>query len=168
MTKRTLILGNDYQPVSMLPLSAIPWQHSIKLFFLEKITVLEWYDDVVRSTSLSMQIPAVAVSGGINHRRAIQFNRMNLYIRDLFQCQYCGKTFDYDDLTIDHVMPRCRGGKHNWENTVSACKPCNSRKGDKIMKPLREPHRPDYWKLSNNKRSLIITELDHPSWSQYL
>ncbi|MGH2611510.1 MAG: HNH endonuclease, partial [Rhabdochlamydiaceae bacterium] len=62
-------------------------------------------------------------------RTSIHAERGILYNRDLHLCAYCGNQFSPYKLTIDHVMPRSRGGKHIWTNTVTACKPCNLRKG---------------------------------------
>jgi 5-methylcytosine-specific restriction endonuclease McrA len=56
---------------------------------------------------------------------------MVLYARDRHVCAYCGDIFHWRQLTIDHVLPKSRGGKNTWTNTVSACKPCNLRKGNK-------------------------------------
>jgi 5-methylcytosine-specific restriction endonuclease McrA len=71
------------------------------------------------------------------------FTRFNLFLRDRFECQYCG--FD-EDLTFDHVIPRSLGGKTTWENVVTACAPCNLRKGDRLPEEasmtLRRPPRP--------------------------
>jgi 5-methylcytosine-specific restriction endonuclease McrA len=165
----TLVLSPNYQPVNYLPLSTVDWQQAIRLFFLEKVTVLEWYDDwTVRSAKLEMRVPAVVVTGrGFGKRGSMRFNRQNLYLRDLYQCQYCGNTFDSNDLTIDHVTPRCLGGKTEWTNVVSCCQECNSNKGSKYWRPLREPYRPDYWNLVSRFKQINVP-VKHSSWYQYL
>lgn len=167
MYKRTLILAQDYQPVGFFPLSTIGWQHSIRLFFLDKITVLEWHDEVVHSAKLTMRIPAVAVARGQRRTNPLKYSRQNLYLRDLYKCQYCDDIFDSAELTIDHVVPRSQGGKTTWENTVTACKPCNWNKGSKIWRPNRAPVKPDYWRMVDNRRKLSVV-IDHPSWREYL
>jgi 5-methylcytosine-specific restriction endonuclease McrA len=165
----TLILAPDYQPVNYLPLSTIDWQTAIKLFFLDKIQVLEWYDDwTVRSARLEMRVPAVAVTRkGFGKNGNMRFSRQNLYLRDLFTCQYCGDTFNGKQLTIDHVLPRAQGGTTTWENCVAACKECNSEKGNKVWRPNKAPVKPNYWALVNSVKS-TYTGVRHPSWNAYL
>lgn len=164
-----LLLNSNYEPISVLPLSIINWQHAIKLMFLDRITILEEYDNLVaRSAHLTIHYPAVAVTKSyFSKKRNIRFSRSNLYLRDLYQCQYCGDTFARDMLTLDHVIPRSTGGKTNWENSVTACKTCNHKKGDKLWKPLRMPYKPDYYQLVNKWRSRPV-HIEHPSWYQYL
>lgn len=93
------------------------------------------------------------------------FNRKSLYRRDRNTCQYCGEKKTSDDLSLDHVLPRCQGGMTNWENIVVACKDCNSKKAGRTpkqagMKLLREPKRP----IS----SLYLDEICIDSWSHFL
>ena len=165
----TLLLNIDYTPISILPLSVIGWQHAIKLLVLDKVTVIEEYDDwQIRSARVSMNVPAVCVTKDyFNFKRLVHYSRHNMYLRDLYQCQYCGDTFDYNDLTIDHVIPRRMGGTTNWENCVTSCFPCNSKKGDRLQKPLRAAFRPDYYNLVGKWKSLPVT-INHPSWYKYI
>jgi 5-methylcytosine-specific restriction endonuclease McrA len=136
---------------------------------LDKIQVLEWYDDwTIRSAYLEMRVPAVAVTTkGFGKSGHMRFSRQNLYLRDLFQCQYCGDTFAGKHLTIDHVKPRSHGGKTSWDNCVTACKDCNSNKGSKFWRPLKEPYKPNYWNLVSSVKNTVTT-VKHPSWAQYI
>lgn len=165
-----LVLNADAQPVSYLPLSAVQWKEAITYMFLDKCDVLEWYDDwVVSSPSWETKVPAVIMLKEFQkRRRSPRFSKNNLYLRDLYTCQYCNKPFNKNHLTLDHVKPLSMGGKTNWENIVAACGPCNSRKGNKmIMKPIRKPYKPDYYELVNKRKQLEI-DARHPSWRQYL
>jgi 5-methylcytosine-specific restriction endonuclease McrA len=63
--------------------------------------------------------------------RGVAFTRRNVYRRDAFTCQYCGDRPGLSELTIDHVVPRSRGGASSWENCVAACRPCNTRKANR-------------------------------------
>jgi 5-methylcytosine-specific restriction endonuclease McrA len=164
-----LLLNSNYEPISILPLSVIGWQHALKLYFLDRVTILESYDDwVIRSEHLTINVPSVLVTKEyFDNKKHVKFSRYNMYLRDLFQCQYCGDTFDGEDLTIDHVLPRASGGKTNWENCCTACKPCNYRKGHKLQKPLRMPFKPDYYGLVNKWKTRPVT-IKHESWHQYL
>lgn len=165
----TLILNANWQPLSWLPLSIIGWQQAIKLQFMDRIKVIEYYDDwEVHSPSLTMQVPALAITKDYHaFQKGVRFSRQNLYLRDLFQCQYCSETLDPDSLNIDHVIPLSKGGKTNWENCVTSCIPCNSRKANRIAKPIREPFKPDYWTLSNRKKKMTHP-LRHPSWTPFI
>lgn len=166
----TLVLGPDYQPQRLMPLSTCHWQDALRLFFLDKVTVLAWYDDwVIHSTSVSVRVPAVIVTKTGYHKKQdkVALTRGNLFLRDLFQCQYCGETFDERHLTIDHVTPRAKGGKHVWNNVVTACKPCNHKKGDKADVPMNLPRRPEVARIEQAIRR-TVTSVAHESWIPYL
>lgn len=82
-------------------------------------------------------------------RQLLPFNRTNLFRRDAYTCQYCGRQPGKSHLTLDHLVPQARGGATNWENCVTACKTCNQRKGKRTpaeagMTLLRQPRRPQY------------------------
>jgi len=163
----TLILNADHRPISLVPLSAVPWQHAIKLHWLNRVTILHSYDTVIHSPSLSMQMPAVAVTNKFYRiPQEAKFTRNNLFLRDTFTCQYCAELFSQTELTVDHVIPKSLGGGSNWENCVASCKSCNSMKGSDIIKPIRDPYKPSYWDLAKKKRNKI--EILHPSWEQYI
>ena len=166
----TLVLNADGQPISLLPPSTIQWKEAITYLWLDKVHVLEWYDDwIVRSSSWETRVPAVIMLKDMyKRRRNPRFSKYNVHLRDMFVCQYCNSKFPQKQLTLDHVHPISLGGKTNWENIVSACNPCNSRKSNKTnIKPKRMPYRPTYYELANN-RKLIEFDLRHPSWSTWL
>lgn len=165
----TLILNANWQPLSWLPLSVINWQQAIKLQFMDRIQIIEYYDDwVVHSPSTTLMVPALAITKDYHaFKKGVRFSRVNMYLRDLYQCQYCGETCDHHELTIDHVKPRSKGGKTNWENCVAACVPCNQEKKDNYQKPIREPFKPDYWQLSARRKNHNY-EIKHPSWVPFL
>lgn len=165
-----LVLNADGQPVSYLPLSAVEWKEAITYLWLDKVTVLDWYDDwVVRSASWETRVPSVIMlKEMMRRRRQPRFSKTNVYIRDLYTCQYCNTLQPRNNLTLDHVLPISKGGKTQWENIVAACSPCNARKGNKThMKPLITPYAPDYYDLVN-KRKKITFDVKHPAWIQYL
>lgn len=85
----------------------------------------------IRTVRLSIPVPEIILLTGHNHmpRRTVPFSRRNLYRRDGNRCQFCGKRLPTSELSIDHVIPRARGGRTTWENCVLACIPCNVRKG---------------------------------------
>ncbi|CAL5076669.1 unnamed protein product [Urochloa decumbens] len=127
---RGLVLDISYRPVNV-----VCWKRAICLEFMEKADVLEYYDQTVSSPSGSFYIPAVLrvpqLLQVVKRRRIKQsLSRKNILYRDEFTCQYCSSG---DNLTIDHVIPISRGGKWEWDNLVTACSRCNSRKGQKTL-----------------------------------
>jgi len=108
-------------------------------------------------------------------KKRVKFNRRNIYARDHSRCQYCGKQFPTSELSLDHVVPRSRGGKSTWENIVCACVACNVRKGGRVpaeahmrlvTKPLK-PTRPPVisLRLSSTKYASWKHFLNHAYWS---
>jgi 5-methylcytosine-specific restriction endonuclease McrA len=134
----------------MQPHRIVEWQTAVCLLVTGKIDVLEVYEDeVVSSPSTSFQMPSVArIKRHVGSwKKGVKFSRINVYTRDNFECGYCGKRLPPRDLSYDHVIPRARGGKTEWENILTACKPCNDRKADRSpeqagMRLLRKPYRP--------------------------
>lgn len=126
--EQTLVLNQGYQPVDI-----VPWHDAITALFLGKVEVIEEYDREVRSTYLVIKVPAVVrLLKKIRHRsKPVKFSRVNIYGRDDYRCQYCGVRQAMHELTYDHVVPRSRGGKTNWENIVTACSPCNEKKANR-------------------------------------
>ena len=92
----------------------------------------------------------------LNLARHPRFSRNNVYLRDLFTCQYCGCEYNdsnWKDLTLDHVIPRSAGGHAHWENIVTSCTTCNVEKGSRDIRPKQMPYKPDYWELASKKIS---------------
>lgn len=170
MTSCTLVLNADFNPLGVAPLSTINWKEAIKLMWMEQIDVLEYYDNwFVHSPSLTLQVPSVVVSRTyVKSSRSVKFNKTNLCIRDEFTCQYCLKTQSKSQLTMDHVTPRCNGGKTTWGNIVMACVKCNTLKGNKDkMKPARDPVRPSLGEIIGKARRTPIT-VPNSNWIPYI
>ncbi len=142
MNSDVLVLNQDYQPLSVCSV-----QRSVKLLFLEKAELL--HDDpekIIRTVDDEFSYPSV-----IRLRRYIRLpyarivlSRRNIMKRDRHICQYCGSK---KGLTLDHVLPRSRGGADSWENLVTACDACNVKKGNRTPEeanmPLNiKPYRP--------------------------
>ena len=107
-----LILNADFRPLSYFPLSLWSWQDAVKAVFLDRVSVLNEYETEVRSPSMTMQLPSViALKDYVPTSRRPAFTRFNVFLRDAFSCQYCGERAPAQDLTFDHVIPRCRGGR---------------------------------------------------------
>lgn len=102
-------------------------------------------------------------------RQDVKFNRRNLFARDHNTCQYCGKRFGTSELSLDHIVPRSRGGPNTWENIVCACLKCNVRKGGRTpteahMKLIRPPVKP----RRNPVVSIKLSDHRYSSWKQFL
>ncbi len=146
MTAQTLLLTAGYEPIKI-----ISWQRAITLLTLGKIEVLEEYNDEVRSPTIAFKMPAVARLLRVfkRHKNRVKFSRVNIYARDKYRCQYCAHKLPMSELTYDHVVPRAAGGKTSWENIVTACQPCNSKKGNRTpaqahMRLIKKPVRPKW------------------------
>lgn len=165
-----LVLNADYRPLSYYPLSLWPWQDAIKAVFLDRVSIIAEYDEMVRSQRQAYRIPSVVVLRDyVKPLKYVAFTRFNLFLRDEFCCQYCGSK---RDLTFDHVVPRSRGGVTSWENVVAACSPCNLRKANRSlrhsgMRLHRKPRRPDPEEMHAIGRRFPPNHL-HESWMDFL
>jgi 5-methylcytosine-specific restriction endonuclease McrA len=154
----------------MLPLSTIGWEEAVRYLVSEKAIALEWYDDwIVRSEKWSTRVPAVMILKEYQKKKtAVRYSKQNVFLRDGYICQYCEDDVSRKTATLDHVMPTSHGGKTTWENTVTACGPCNAGKGNnKKIVPKMKPYKPTYFQLAE-KRKRLKWELQHPSWANYL
>jgi 5-methylcytosine-specific restriction endonuclease McrA len=131
----------------------------------------EPHDDWIRSVNFEIQVPRIMRLLYYDRlpKQRVRLNRRNIFARDDGKCQYCGKRFPSSELSLDHVIPTCRGGTTTWENLVCACVRCNVKKGGRTpgeahMRLIREPVRP--------KRSpLLSVKLGNPkyaSWKSFL
>lgn len=165
-----LVLNADFRPLSYYPLSLWPWQEVVKSVFLERVDVVAEYDHYVHSPSFRMKLPSViALREFVRQDRPPAFTRFNVFLRDGFECAYCGSE---EDLTFDHVIPRSKGGRTSWLNIVAACSPCNLRKGGRLpheagMHPKMKPHRPSAFQLQEMGRRFPPNHL-HQTWLDYL
>lgn len=169
MSNDTLLLNANGSPLSVTPLSTLTWQESIKLIWLDKINVLEWHDEwEVHSVNHTLQVPSVvSVKEYVPQTGTVNFTRNNIFIRDKWSCQYCHTQFKNSELTLDHVIPKSKGGKTTWENIVTACKKCNHSKGNKThILPKKMPSKPNFYQLYNNKNFMI--HIRYEIWLKYL
>jgi 5-methylcytosine-specific restriction endonuclease McrA len=167
MSTRTLLLTPHYTAHKV-----ISWQTAICLLYLGKVEVVEEYEDRICSPSVAMRTPAVVrLKRAIGSRkRDVRFSRQNVFARDRFRCGYCGELGSFETLSYDHVVPRAKGGRTVWENVVTACKPCNGKKGDRTPEQARmtllvRPHKPRTLPMSSSQ---IRLRDPHPMWLGYL
>jgi len=127
--------------------------------------------DWVRTVSLTIRVPRIIrlLLFSRSPRRTVKFNRRNIFARDDSRCQYCGRRFPTSELSLDHVVPRSRGGLSTWTNIVCACSRCNARKGGRRpkeagMKLIRQPYRPK----SSPVVRLKIASPKYQSWKHFV
>ena len=149
------------------------WQDSIKAVFLDRVYIVSYYDRTIRSPSFSMKLPSViALKDYVTSMRQPAFTRFNVFLRDNFSCQYCQNKFSANELTFDHLIPKCLLGKTTWTNVVSACTSCNLKKGKKLVQfaklnLVKQPFKPTAMQLQNNGRNFPPNYL-HKSWRDYM
>lgn len=162
---KTLKLDASYRPIEV-----IDALEALVLCWMDKALMLESHAEKAYSPNESFNLPAVIVL-----KRLVKFtynnmqcNRHNVLWRDRNTCQYCGDIFDDKELTLDHIVPKSRGGPNTWTNIVAACKDCNQRKGDKTpqeanMKLVRPPKKP-ISNVLNRCKMRTVEEI----WKNYL
>ena len=163
MTGHVLVLNQDYQALAITSV-----QRATVLVLLQKAELIESEDArFVRSPSYQLPWPSIVRLKAyvrVPYKR-ILLTRKNIIRRDGHRCQYCA---DRNRLTIDHVLPKSRGGRDTWDNLVAACVPCNNRKGNKTPKEAgmslaRDPFRPSYVMYIRD----FVGSLDE-TWKPYL
>lgn len=167
MEINVLVLNASYEAINVCNL-----KRAMKMIFKGVAYMEEVGDREIRSPTISMKVPLVIRLANYVHipRCVVKFSRKNVLARDQYTCQYCHTHFSPAMLTIDHVIPRSKGGTTGWENVVTACKKCNTRKGhhtphEARMFPKHTPKAPSilsYLHLSRSSRSY------DESWKKYL
>lgn len=124
---RSLVLNATYEP-----LCVVSARRAVVLVLSEKAEVLHDSDEDMRSERLALKVPSVIrlrYFVKVPFRRRSALNRRAVFARDGGRCQYCGAAAE----SIDHVVPRAKGGSHTWENVVAACRACNTAKRDRLL-----------------------------------
>jgi 5-methylcytosine-specific restriction endonuclease McrA len=168
MQAKILQLNADYTPVRV-----ISWEKAICLWYADKVEIVEDYPTFeLVSVNFTMKCPAVVklkkyVSGV---QKKVKYSKIAVFNRDHFTCLYCGKQPGTNKLTLDHVIPRCRGGETSWSNGASACQPCNQKKGDRTpeeagMKLAYQPYKPE---VQGNHSFTVSLGYTPEPWINYL
>lgn len=183
MSTHALLINADYQPIRL-----IGWERAISLVLERKAEIIENYAGrVIRSVTQVFDFPAVVRL--LKYKKTklrVRFNRYNVMARDNFTCAYCGirpwkeTRPNYEALTLDHIVPRSKGGKTTWLNIITACIDCNRNKADKSLREARmtlrkEPHAPtsmDILRMSLTRYPLQQEWIDYlpvqaKEWAKY-
>ena len=170
---QTLVLNADMQPLSWGPLSVWPWQDALVAVLQDRVSAVINYEVEVRSASRSFPVPSVVALKRYHKRKCVAFTRYHVFVRDAFQCQYCGETLAAKELTFDHVVPRCRGGSTSWSNVVTCCQKDNLSKGSKSLREsglrlLRAPYVPTPHQIDDMAKKLSSKNNLHETWLDFL
>ena len=159
---KALVLNATYEPLCVVPV-----RRAVVLVLKEKAEVLHATDAELHSERRAFAVPSVirlTYFVKVPFRARAALSRRAVFVRDGHRCQYCGANAE----NIDHVVPRSRGGEHVWENVVAACRPCNTRKEDRLLHEVgfvlrRKPMAP-------RELTWIIVAVGtvHPHWEPYL
>ena len=160
---KTLKLDSTYRPIGV-----IDCVEALVMCIVGKATAVEEYEEQISSPSVTFNLPSVIVLKTVVKfiNRSVTASRKNIFWRDNYICQYC-KAKD-KLMTIDHIIPKHKGGVDSWENLVAACIPCNTTKGNKLLKDInmqliKKPKIPSV--LFNIQNELSISQ---SSWKPYL
>lgn len=159
---RTLVLNAGYEP-----LAVVTFRRALLLVLTDKASVLAENGDPVTTPRTVMGRPSVILLNRyvkVPYREAANVTRRGVLRRDGHRCGYCGR----QATTVDHIMPRSRGGTNTWENLIACCLDCNSAKGNKTLRQVG-------WKLRFKPScprgpQWFITELERPApeWTEFL
>jgi 5-methylcytosine-specific restriction endonuclease McrA len=182
-TLRCLILNADCRPISTHPLHFMSAQDAIKAVYQDKAIVVEEWDAVFRSATQQIRVPKVLMLRQFAPVASTpKFCRASVFLRDRYSCQYCGHQFPKSELTYDHLIPRSKGGKTEWDNILTACVACNARKKNAMpdysgqkgkrghsgdtMRPLKLPRQPSTAEMLRAGLEFLEPEVkeDFASW----
>jgi 5-methylcytosine-specific restriction endonuclease McrA len=178
----TLVLNRNWQPIRIATVAralVMVFNGTARVVDPETFQTFTWADwsrihprdgdRFVQAVTMRLKAPEVVVLNDYDRVPAnvVTFSRRNLFKRDHYVCQYCGRQAPPDELTIDHIVPRSQGGESTWENCVVACLDCNKRKGNRTpdqagMRLRRKPMRPKWQPL------YALREIRIESWSKFI
>ena len=165
LNNKVLLLNASYEPLML-----VSGKKAIILLLCNKVDSLDDYPVKIRSTYLTLSLPSIIrLKKYINYRFSeITLNRKNIFRRDNYTCQYCSEKCSPTRLTIDHIIPKYKGGENSWKNLVTACKFCNSKKGNLSlnnidMELIKKPIKPNF--MFHFQKEICN---HHDSWKQYL
>lgn len=162
-----LVLNASYEPIHVCVA-----RRALILLLKGVASAEELSNDEVHSPSKVVPVPSVIRL--LEYRRIPRqtraLSRKNILLRDRFTCQYCGHVFSASELTLDHVMPRSRGGKSSWENLVTSCRRCNNHKGDRLPDEAKMQlrRRPRPFNLHTSRSLMRLLGNHQETWRKYL
>lgn len=164
---KVLLLNNEYEPIHITS-----WKRAIVLLIKGKaecIEKMEQIEDFIKIDDSYIPKTIKLTYDVAVPELELPFSRENIYFRDDYTCQYCGRKFPASELTLDHVFPKSRLGPDIWENIATCCKECNQKKADRTpkeakMKLLKRPSRPDDYFLFELSK---FSKSDRQHWEKF-
>jgi len=182
LDRPTLVLNRNWQPVGVATVARSlvkVWNETARIVDPADYQLYDWADwaalhpeegdPFIQTRRLRLRVPEVITLTKYDRlpQNAVTFSRRNVFKRDRFTCQYCGRQPGSEELTIDHVIPRAQSGTSTWDNCVLACLDCNARKADRTPQqarmPLRHTPRRPLWKPLYASHRVRID-----SWSKFV
>jgi 5-methylcytosine-specific restriction endonuclease McrA len=167
---RVLLLNQTYEPLGTVSVA-----RAVIMTFKDSVFVEEWdRDRVLRSAHAEFRVPSVIrrrVYINIRKRREqSSMRRLRIYMRDKYRCQYCGERKSVVELTLDHILPRSRGGDNSPINVVTACVKCNNRKSNRTPEEARMPLLTSQTALRVKLERVVLCHYaeDRAEWRKYL
>lgn len=167
MTDRVLVLNSTYEPINVCTT-----RRAIILILKGVARAEERSERLFHSSRSAIHVPSVIRLMEYVHipfeRKSL--SRKNILLRDHNTCQYCSRIFSPAELTLDHVIPKSRGGNSNWDNLVACCKRCNNRKGNSLPEEagMKLIKRPQAFSLHVNRQIMRYLGRSDASWRKYL
>ncbi len=182
LDRPTLVLNRNWQPVGVAPVARallMVWNEVARVVEPDEFRLCSWEEwlslapepraPCIRAARVRVRVPEVVCLARYDRLpgQAVTFSRRNVAKRDHHTCQYCGTQPGWESITIDHVVPRSRGGTSSWTNCVAACMPCNTRKADRTpdqagMRLRKNPGRPEWRPLYSASGDVA------GSWARFL
>ncbi len=167
MQEPVLVLNATFEPINVTAV------RRALVLVLKGVAQAEEHNHAeVHSTSTALKVPSVIRLLSYRHipQQTRALSRKNILLRDRNTCQFCGLLFPASELTLDHVMPRSRGGHSSWENLVACCYKCNNSKGDRTPEEagLRLQRRPRPFTLHTSRQLMRLIGRKDAKWRKYL
>ena len=182
LQRPTLVLNRNWQAINIASVAralTLVWNDNAKIVDAADFQLYDWADwarlepldgmPFIQAVSMRLRVPEIVTLTSFDRLPSshVTFSRRNIFKRDRFTCQYCGRQPAQDELTIDHVVPRSQNGQSTWDNCVLACLDCNHRKADRTpqqakLRLRKTPARPN-WNPMYSRHKLRIK-----SWEKFV
>jgi 5-methylcytosine-specific restriction endonuclease McrA len=167
MQEPVLVLNATFEPINVTAV-----RRAMVLMLKGVAQAEELNHAVIHSAARTIKVPSVIRLLAYRHipQQTRALSRKNILLRDRNTCQFCGRTFPASELTLDHIMPRSRGGRSSWENLVACCYRCNNSKGDRTPEEagVRLVRRPRPFTLHTSRQLMRLIGNKDEKWRKYL
>jgi 5-methylcytosine-specific restriction endonuclease McrA len=162
-----LVLNASYEPINVTPV-----RRAVVLVFKGVATTEEADGSFIHAPRITMRVPSVIRLREFRHipHQTRALSRKNILLRDRYTCQFCARIFSASELTLDHIIPRSRGGRTDWDNLVACCHACNNLKGDRLPEEagLKLTRSPRPFSLHTSRQLMRMMGKSDERWRKYL